>query len=88
MTGRAIGHQDQAGAGAVRGQLLTQSRGVTVAAGRDSPCGCPQLRMLGVRGDVATRKVAGNHDRRRQRGVTWLPPDQSWNDEVAAEAGG
>jgi hypothetical protein len=43
--------------------------------------------MLGVCGDVTTRKVAGDHDRRRQLAVSWLPLDQGRNDDIAPEAG-
>ena len=43
--------------------------------------------MLGMSGDVATRKVAGDQYRCRQLTVSWLPLDQRRDHEVAPEAG-
>src|ERR1035437_475845 len=85
MTGRAVGHQDQANANAIRPQSLAQSRSLAAASG-DPPRRLPQLSMLGMGGNVATRKVAGDHDRRGQLRVTWLRLEQGWHHNIAPEA--
>jgi hypothetical protein len=86
MTGRAVGHQNHANANTVRAQPFAQCLSLP-AAGGEPPRGRPQLSMLGVNKDVTTGKVAGNHDRRRQLSVSWLSLDQSWNNDIASEAG-